>query len=363
MSDLYGKDQRPLPQGSSDAVLPQTGATAEVPSNIALVKYWGKRDAETQWPANDSLSMTLSVARTITRAAAHDGQVDEIVRAGRVYSSIDHHHDKAVRHINRLRSELGFARRLLVETSNTFPADCGIASSASGLGALTLAAVAAWTETGSFAELAQAGYSLDRLAALARLGSGSACRSMHGGFVHWQAGATPLEQRVGPLTEATAEVWHLADIIVLVSTAAKSVASTAAHAAAWTSPLFEPRLAGLPARIQRVRSAIEHRDLERLGEAIEAEALEMHGVMMSSTPAACYFSEVTGKVLAWLRRERQKRGLAAYFTLDAGPNVHVICERRDSEWVAGRLRDEFPNLELILDAVGPGPSLRKGMNP
>jgi diphosphomevalonate decarboxylase len=332
------------------------GVTAEVPSNIAFVKYWGKRDADAQWPANDSLSMTLSVARTITTATAHDGPRDEIYRDGQLQGQ-GPGGDKASRHLEVLRRDLGVHRRLLITTRNTFPSDCGIASSASGLGALTLAAIGAWTGASSLHELEGQGFPRARLAQLARLGSGSACRSLYGGFVLWQAGPSPDEQTVRQLHDE--EAWPLADIIVVVDRTPKPVSSTTAHRAAWTSPLYSPRLAGLPARLARVQDALDRSDLEELGRELEAEALEMHGVMMSSTPSAVYLTEATSQVLAWLRRERTRQGLPAYFTLDAGPNVHVICERQNADWVGSRISAEFPDAEVIMDRAGAGPVLMR----
>lgn len=325
---------------------------ATVPSNIALVKYWGKRDPETQWPANDSLSMTLSVAKSITEASVIDGQEDRFFLNDKGFAATCA--AKPLNHLRRLRRELGFSSALLIHSSNTFPTSCGIASSASGLGALTLAAIGAWTGAQSWEDLAACGYSMKRLQALARLGSGSACRSFLGGFVEWEAGPSSEAQQINLV--ANSEHWPLADIIVVVSAAAKPTLSSEGHLAAWTSPLFQPRLALLPERLDRVKAAIKRRDLEDLGREIEAEALDMHAVMLSSKPAANYLLPATSHFLAWLRAERLKSGLSAYFTLDAGPNPHVICERDDAAWVANRIQAEFPQFDLLVDAIGDGPT-------
>lgn len=338
-------------------------ATAEVGSNIALIKYWGKRDPERQWPANDSLSMTLSTARTVTEAWIKDGTPaadldgDELHWAGRVLTAAQTPEHKALRHLQYLRTHLGFAAPLHVESRNTFPSDCGIASSASGLAALTLAAVAAWTGAATLAELADLGFGRERLADLARLGSGSACRSFFGGVVRWQAGPSASEQRTQQLVDE--HYWRLADVIVIISNAPKAISSTAAHAAAWSSLLFEPRLAVLPARLAAVETAIKRRDLERLGELIEVEALDMHAVMMTAQPPSCFINRDTANFLAWLRHERRRSGLQAYFTLDAGANVHVICEASTAARVGERIREAYPQYELIMDAMGHGPRLSR----
>jgi diphosphomevalonate decarboxylase len=336
------------------------GLRAVVPSNIAFIKYWGKRDEISQWPANDSLSMTLSAAHTVTEARLSDGPCDQLVRNGTLVSP-DGKDDKALRHISLLRERLGFKSPLAISTRNTFPADCGIASSASGLGALTLAAVAAWTGAESLEHLVDLGFPIQRLAHLARLGSGSACRSLLGGYVEWRSGAHSDDQSIKAV--ASPEDFPLSDVIVLLSKAAKPVSSTAAHRHAWTSPLFAPRLAGLSKRHNEVRQAIAARDIERLGDAIEAEALEMHAVMMSSTPPAFYMTSETSRLLAWVRDERSRGGLEAWFTVDAGPNVHLICRPQVAQEVAHRIMHDFGAPELLVDQVGHGPRLGKGLMP
>lgn len=326
--------------------------TAVVPSNIALIKYWGKRDDQAQWPANDSLSMTLSTACTTTTATIADG-VDELHVDGKVVvAGTDH---KALNYLGKLRRELGFTAPLAIRSSNSFPADCGIASSASGLAALTTAAIAAWTGASSFSELAAADFGRERLAALARRGSGSACRSLHGGYVLWEAGNAPASQSVSVALDAG--VFDLADVIVILSREKKAVPSTVAHRAAWTSPLFAPRLAGLPDRMARLKKALRDQDLTSLGDLIETEALEMHAVMMSATPASTYMLPRTSEFFAWLRTARRRGDFEAYFTLDAGPNPHVLCRPDDAARVAERIRRDFGADDLILDTTGTGPTL------
>lgn len=314
------------------------------PSNIALIKYWGKRDPIEQIPANDSLSMTLATAVTRTQAS--------VATASSLASEKGPLGGKAERHLAFLRQQLGFTAPLAINTRNSFPASCGIASSASGLAALTIAAIAAWTGASNFEELEVAGFSRARLADLARRGSGSACRSLYGGYVHWRADSQEVSVRLGP------EHWALADVIVVLSDAPKPVSSTDAHAGAWGSPLFAPRLASVSDRLERVYSALAHRDLVTLGETIETEALEMHAVMMSGQPSAYYLTKTTSRFLAWTRQERKAGRLPAWFTIDAGPNVHLICEARDSDQVSRAVKAAFPEAQLIQDHVGQGPSLR-----
>jgi diphosphomevalonate decarboxylase len=323
---------------------------AVAPSNIAFLKYWGKREAASQWPADDSVSMTLSSATTTTRAFFSETEDDVVSFKGAETDT-----RKALEHLQFLRKELGFGEPLRIETANNFPMACGIASSASGFAALTIAAMAAWTRSRSFDDLAARGFSRTRLAHLARQGSGSAGRSLWGGFVHWEAGHSPATQNLRQCF--TTQHWQLADLIVVLSDQKKSVSSSDAHKSAWTSPLFAPRLAGLHERRDRMFKAIEQRDLAELGPLIEEEALEMHSVMMTSHPAANFLTEETAKFLVWLRNERKHGNFRAWFTIDAGPNVHVICEAENVEAYRKKVLASFPQYQLICDKVGSGPSL------
>lgn len=331
---------------------------AEVPSNIALVKYWGKRDSLQQWPANDSISMTLSAARTRTIARLLPlGQVDQLTINGHRVAADDPSAQKAFKQLAYLRTTLGFDAPLAIQSSNTFPADCGIASSASGLGALTLAAIAAWTGQTSWDRLIGAGYTRELIAALARRGSGSACRSFFGGFVRWHAGHSPETQSLSVLASPDQSgPWELSDVIVIISDLRKAVTSTQAHAAAWSSPLFAPRLAGLDQRLKQVEAAIAARNLQLLGDIIESEALEMHAVAMSAEPSAVYMSRETSEFLAWVRARRSEQRLPAWFTLDAGPNPHLICTAEDAQRVADLVHQDF-GYRMIIDTVGTGPTL------
>jgi diphosphomevalonate decarboxylase len=301
--------------------------------------------------------MTLSAARTLTEATGLASGEDQLLRRDGDTLQPLSGAAKGLRHLAYLRHTLGFKAALKVITSNTFPTGCGIASSASGLGALTLAALAAWTETDSLAALAEAGFPPARLAALARLGSGSACRSFFGGYVAWEAGETPEAQTVRPVLAAAD--WPLADLIVLVSPESKAVGSSEGHLSAGTSPLYPPRLAGLPARLRRVYAALAARDLPALGLELEAEALEMHAVMLSATPSLRYLLPGSVEVLTWLRLERERSGLQAYFTIDAGPNIHILCAQAEALAVRARLRAAFPALQVLMDGTGDGPLLSR----
>ncbi|HYX35342.1 MAG TPA: diphosphomevalonate decarboxylase [Oligoflexus sp.] len=329
--------------------------TATVPSNIAFIKYWGKRADAQQWPANDSLSMTLNQLATKTTVRLHQAD-DHMLRLGdRIYNRSDKNLGKTFVHLDRLALRFGYSQKLQITSSNSFPMGAGIASSASGLAALTLASLMAWTDSRNWDDLERHGFDRSMLADLARLGSGSACRSLFGGFVQWEAGLDPDAQRYASLFSD--EHWALRDTVVLFSSEQKSVGSTEAHELAWSSPLFIPRLSGLPERMNLVKDALAARDMQALGLWLEVEALEMHAVIMTARQPVYYLNEAARQFLADLREARQKGEIHAYFTIDAGPNIHVIHEASEHErlklWLQRRLAADH----LLHDSVGAGPHL------
>ncbi len=200
---------------------------AEVPSNIAFLKYWGKSDVEKQWPANDSFSMTLSHLCTRTTVKVWHGGYDHIISFGGKVLSPDTLFSRRIRkHVDFLSKKFpgSSGEKLRIDTHNSFPEECGIASSASGFGALTLGVCAAWSRSETLEELEQKGFDASLLSAFARTGSGSACRSMFEGFVLWEKGPSVDKQRVTSLFSK--DHWDLSDTVVLVYTASKSVSSS-----------------------------------------------------------------------------------------------------------------------------------------
>ncbi len=319
--------------------------TVRAGSNIAFIKYWGVQDAALNIPLSDSISMTLADAHTTTTlewlppaALAEDSlTLDGALLGPRAA-------ERLVRHLDRIRALAGVDLRARVVSRNNFPMASGIASSASGFAALTVAGCAAL------------GLELDatRLSALARRGSGSASRSLFGGFVEWQQGHDDTSSVAAQL--APPEYWELVDIVAVVSSAAKSVSSEHGHTLAATSPLNGGRIECLPGALALVREAIAARDLGLLGPLIERDALAMHGVMMTGTPSLLYWQPGTLEVLHAVRRWRSVDGMPVYFTIDAGPNVHLICNAQDADAVVARLHADVAALErVIVSRPGPAP--------
>lgn len=335
-------------------------ATVSAPANIAFVKYWGARNLEHALPYHPSISMTLEVCRSLTTVETReDLDRDEVWIAaddGTLAPASDAFSRRVRRHLDAIRGRTGRRERFLVATRNSFPAAAGLASSASGFAALAAASARAL------------GLSRDpgELSVLARLsGSGSAARSAFGGFVEWpsaggRSGTEPdaaPEERTGeePAEQlAPASSWDLRCVIALLETGPKEVSSLEGHRRAPSSPHFARRLELVPGRLQAVRRALRERDLEALGPLLEADAVELHSIAMTSDPPIFYWSPGTLAVLARVR-ELRVGGVAAWSTMDAGANVHVICPSETEPRVAAAL-EAVPGVRGVLrDRVGTGP--------
>jgi diphosphomevalonate decarboxylase len=316
-------------------------ATAVANPNIALVKYWGKIDEALNLPANPSLSMNLATLTTVTTVEFGPSlQVDIVTIDGQQVEG--RARDRVVAHLDRVRALAGVWERARVSSRSSFPAGTGLASSASAFAALSLAATeAAGLDLGE-----------SELSRLARLGSGSACRSVPAGFSLWEGDTdeTSFARQVVP-----PEHWDLYDVVAIVGRQHKTVGSQDGHALAPTSPLHRARLSVVLELVSEVQMGILHRDLKLVGQAVEVDALAMHGVMMTSRPSLLYWLPATVAVLRAVRSWRDT-GLSVYFTMDAGPNVHCLCQAADADKVESRLR----NLKGVLDVLvsGPGGGVR-----
>lgn len=318
-----------------------TTATAEARPNIAFIKYWGNRDDILRIPSNGSISMNLEGLFTRTIVSFQPSlPFDELIING---------HEVTGPGLNRISSMLdiirglaNFHERAEVMSENNFPSGAGIASSASAFAALALA--------GSQA----AGLSLSEqeLSRLARRGSGSASRSISSGFVEWQAGASDEDSFAFSIAEPGH--WDLVDCIAIVSVAHKKTGSTEGHAIAGTSPLQAARVADAPRRLETCRNAILERDFNAFASIVELDSDMMHAVMMTSTPALFYWKPASLEVMNCVRQWRLE-GVPVCYTMDAGPNVHVICLAKDAELIEKRLR-EIKGVDNVLVARAGGPA-------
>ncbi len=323
-------------------------ASAVAPSNIAFVKYWGVVNPSLTLPYNESVSMNLDTCLTTTTVTFDAAlETDEVVIAwhGHAPAAVSgSQYARVVAQLDRVRARAGLGDRARVVSANNFPADAGIASSASAFAALTVAAAGA------------AGLQLEQreLSILTRRsGSGSACRSIPDGFTHWRNNGTDAGSYA--VSVAPPEAWALADLVAVVDASAKRVSSADNHLRVATSPYFQVRLQEVGARVAGALEAIRARDLEKLGAICEADAVSMHVVAMTSSPPTFYWNAGTLAVMHALLRWRDQ-GMRAYFTMDAGANVHVICAGEDRDEVESYLRG-LPEVQWTI-ANGPAPGAR-----
>lgn len=313
-------------------------ATAISNSNIAFIKYWGNRDAALRVPLNDSISMNLSNATTITTVEFNANlNNDQVIVGGAEANKATL--TRVIKHLDRVRATAKIETKAQVQSQNSFPTGAGMASSASAFAALSVAATHA------------AGLELSEreLSILARQGSGSAARSIPAGFVEWIAGHDSPGSFAFSL--AAPEHWDLRDVIAIVSTEEKQIGSSEGHGAAQTSHFLSERLRALPARFHRVRHAILTKDLALLGPAIEEDAVELHMIAMTSMPPIFYWTPGMVRMIQAAQQWRSE-GLTVYFTLDAGPNVHLICESKDAEQVATLAQKIDDVQQVIVNAPG-----------
>ncbi len=315
-----------------------TSATAQAFANIAFIKYWGNRDDTLRLPANGSISMNLGGLSTRTTVSFQPSlPFDELIINGR--EVIGPARERVTTLLNLVREQAGLEQQAEVVSNNNFPSGAGIASSASAFAALALAASKA------------AGLHLGEpeLSRLARRGSGSACRSIPGGFVEWMPGAGDEDSYAVAI--AGPEHWPLADCIAIVSDAHKPTGSTQGHALAATSPLQAARVADAPRRLDMCRRAIQERDFDALVAIVELDSAMMHAVMMTSTPALYYWMPASLAVMNSVRVWRRD-GLPVCSTVDAGANVHVICPETHMQDTAARLRTSAGVKDVLMAGVG-----------
>lgn len=241
-----------------------------------------------------------------------------------------------------VRQMAGIHTRAEVTSESNFPIGAGVASSAAGFAALALA-----TTKAAGIDLIESG-----LSRLARRGSGSACRSIPAGFVEWQMGTGDADSYA--ISIAPPAHWELVDCIAIVSSDPKSTGSAEGHALAGTSPLQAARVTDAPRRLETCRNAILRRDFAAFAEIVELDSNMLHAVMMTSHPALFYWLPASLTVIQAVREARSK-GQPVCYTVDAGPNIHVITEAAETERTAGFLRS-LPGVREVLIAHVGGPA-------
>ena len=335
MQEFYGKNHFNL----SD-----TTVHATCPSNIALIKYWGKYDG--QIPANPSISYTLNKCRTATEISFFAGENFgvETFLAGKNEEKFAAKIELYFKNIEKFLPWI-LKGRYVIKTENTFPHSSGIASSASGFGAI---AKALMELDKKFCESPDEDFRLKKASFLARLGSGSACRSLYNGLVVWGeseevAGSSDLFAVKYPDSEVHPVFKNFSDWVLLIHEGEKSVSSTVGHSLMKTNPYAERRFAEARENFKPLKEILKSGDLDGFIKLVEHEALTLHAMMMMSDPAFILMKTGTLEVINKIWNFRKETGLPLFFTLDAGANVHLLFPNNGSEEEIKK----FINFELL----------------
>ncbi len=335
----------------------ETGVVAwKSPSNIAIVKYWGKHGE--QLPANPSLSLTLTVAHTKTQVSYRPGSGNvEFYFEGKPNEAFA---TRVTDYISRLTQDNAFLNRIdfEIKSQNSFPHSAGIASSASAMSALALC-------IGSIVyarEEKETDNKFWKMASYnARLGSGSASRSTRGPVMIWGkvdevVGSSDQFAIEAPMVHPVFNTYR--DTILIVDQGEKQVKSSAGHALMHNHPYAKQRFERARSHMHDLLSAIHTGDVHRFGEIAEAEALDLHGMMMTSTPPYLLMKPNTLSVINALHDFRLATRHPVYMTLDAGPNVHLLYPAEVAtevgEWIEAELTQYCIEGRMIHDHVGPG---------
>ena len=296
---------------------------ASCPSNIALIKYWGKYEG--QIPANPSISFTLSNCKTETKMIFRSGEKFSVKTflAGKEETKFSEKIEKYFRSIEKYLPWI-LQGSFVIETENTFPHSSGIASSASGFGAIAKCLMEMDREFSSkdFFDVKKASF-------LARLGSGSACRSVYDGLVVWGEvneveGSSDLYAVKYPDEEIHPIFRDFNDYILLIHEGQKSVSSTVGHGLMNTNPYAERRFQEARENFVPMKEILKSGDLQAFMKLVEHEALTLHAMMMMSDPAFILMQTGTLQVINRVWEFRKKTNLPLFFTLDAGANVHLL---------------------------------------
>lgn len=324
--------------------LPAGKVTAEAPSNIALVKYWGKYGL--QLPTNASISFTLSQCKTVTELEftpkEDDGNFDfQILFDGQKKESFQ---PKIHAFFERILDYAPFLTRykFSINTTNTFPHSSGIASSASGMAALALCLME--MEKQACPDLS-ATFGLQKASFLARLGSGSACRSVYGGLVVWgehaEVKASSNLYGVPYPAEIHAVFKTYQDVILLVDEGEKQVSSTVGHNLMNDHPFATQRFAQAQENLTKLTGILKTGNVKAFQQLVETEALSLHAMMMTAQPSFILMKPNTLAIIHKIWAFRKETDAALCFTLDAGANVHLLFPEEEKENVLTFIEKEL----------------------
>ena len=316
--------------------------TAVAHSNIALIKYWGKSNHQLNIPAVDSISITLKELYTKTTICESENSDNNLFFLDNKPAN-EKQSERVINFLKLINPKKEFNPTLRIDSENNFPTGAGLASSASGFAALGIAATHA------------AGLELlpSELSVLARQGSGSAARSIFGGFVHMHRGKEKDGKDAFAEQLYDENYWDLRLLILVTSTKEKDIGSTEGmKQTARTSPYYNSWIQSTNNDIDEMKNAIVNKDFDKVGDLAEFSCLKMHSLAMSANPGIIYWNENTVKLINKVR-ELRKNGLGVFFTIDAGPQVKVLCLPSDIK----KAKNEFKNIsgiqQIITTAIGP----------
>ncbi|MBU7567951.1 diphosphomevalonate decarboxylase [Weissella hellenica] len=320
--------------------------TARAHTNIALLKYWGKADTAIITPTTTSISLTLDEFYTDTTVWFDESlTADKFILDNEIITG--HALQKVSRFLNIVRQQAGIARYASVISTNHVPTAAGLASSASAFAALA----------GAASKAAGLDLTLTELSRLARQGSGSATRSIFGGFAQWTPG-NDLTSVGSPLL-ADAD-WPIQLMTVVINDQQKEVGSRAGmQHAMTTSPFYDLWVKTANEQVNQMITAIHEHDLMTIGQIAEANALQMHATNMTAVPPFNYLTDKSWEVILMAQELRQK-GIPVYATMDAGPNVKLISNPADTEVIKEALLAIVSDNQVINAHPGPGIQINAG---
>ncbi|EMF0058902.1 diphosphomevalonate decarboxylase [Enterococcus hirae] len=311
-------------------------------TNIALIKYWGKKNESLILPMNNSLSLTLDAFYTETEVSFSEAYTED-----QFYLDNQLQDEKATKKISAfldiVREKAGTTKKAKVISQNFVPTAAGLASSASGLAALA----------GACNEALKLGLDDQALSRLARRGSGSACRSIFSGFVEWEKGHDDQSSYAHPISSDGFED-HLAMVFLLLNEQKKDVSSRdGMRRTVETSSFYQGWLDSVEADLYQLKQAIKTKNFQLLGETMEQNGLKMHGTTLAARPPFTYWSPDSLKAMQAVR-DLRNQGIPCYFTMDAGPNVKVLVQKDHLDKVKTAFSDLFSSQQVISAFAGPG---------
>lgn len=307
--------------------------TAKAHSNIAFTKYWGRKNEELKIPHNDSISMNLSNLFTITTVDFDNKyKKDEVVIDGLLNKK---EIDRVINFLDIVRKKAFIKTKAKVVSINNFPTSTGLSSSASGFAAL------------AYASSMAAGLNLSEkeLSILARVGSGSACRSIPNGFVKWKSGNENNDSFAYSIFNKNH--WNIIDLVVVVSSEKKEVSTTDGQKLATTSVFFKERIFNIEEKNILCEKYIKNKDFKKFGELIEKEALEMFAIMLTSWPSLIYWTKESLSIIKEIQKIRNQEKIDAYLTFNTGQDIHVLCKVEDKEFLIKKI-NSFPYVKKII---------------